>query len=40
MVTFLLSRCSQRTCRDYVLAGSLDLLTLAWVGLLVAWVAG
>jgi hypothetical protein len=37
MVTFLLSRCRERTCRDWVLAGSLDLLTVAWVGVLVAW---
>ena len=40
MVTLLLSRCSERTCRDYVLAGCLDLLTVAWVGLLIAWWVG
>jgi hypothetical protein len=37
MVTFLLLSCRERTCRDWVLAGSLDLLTLAWLGVIVAW---
>ena len=40
MVSFLLSRCRERTRCDWILAGSLDLLTIAWVGLLIGWWIG
>ena len=39
MVTFLLSRSRERTRIDWLIAAALDLTTLAWVGLLIAWVA-
>jgi hypothetical protein len=35
--TTALATCRERTALDWILAVTLDLLTLAWVGLLVAW---
>jgi hypothetical protein len=35
--TTALATCRERTALDWILAVSLDLLTLAWIGLLVAW---
>ena len=37
MVSFLLSRCRERTSCDWILAASLDLITVAWLGVIVAW---
>ena len=38
MVSFLLSRCRERTAYDRVIAASLDLITAAWIIALVRWV--
>ena len=37
MVSFLLSRCRERTAYDWILAASIDLLTVTWFGVIVAW---
>jgi hypothetical protein len=37
LATTALATCRERTALDWIGAVSLDLLTLAWVGLLVAW---
>ena len=34
----VLATCRDRTRLDWVLAAGIDLITLAWVGLLLAWV--
>ena len=38
MVTFLLSRSHERARLDWLIAAALDLTTIAWIGLLIAWV--
>ena len=40
MVSFSLLTSRERTRCDWLLAGSLDLLTIAWVGLLIGWWIG
>ena len=37
MVSFLLSRCRERTACDWILAAGLDLITVAWLATLVWW---
>jgi len=37
MVTFLLSRCRERTRCDWILAAAIDLITVTWVAMLIAW---
>ena len=37
MVSFLLSRCRERTRCDWVLAAGLDLTTAAWIAALIWW---
>ena len=37
VVCTLLSTCAERTRLDWCLAAALDLTTLAWTGLLIAW---
>ena len=37
MVSFLLSRCRERTRCDWVLAAGLDLITAVWLVTLVWW---
>ena len=37
MVCTALATCRERAALDWILAVTLDLLTLAWLGLLVAW---
>ena len=38
VVCTLLASCRERTTLDWVLAAGIDLLTLSWIGLLIAWV--
>ena len=40
LFTTALSQCPERTALDWILAVSVDLLTLAWLGLLIAWWVG
>ena len=37
VVCTLLASCRERTTLDWVLAAGIDLLTLSWIGLLIAW---
>jgi len=37
MVSFLLSRCRERTRCDWILAAGLDLITVAWLITLIWW---
>jgi hypothetical protein len=37
MVSLLLSRCRETSRCDWIIAVTVDLLTLAWVVLLIAW---
>lgn len=37
IVTTLISTCAERTCLDWFLAASIDLLTLAWIAALIGW---